>query len=77
MPKNPEFLILWIRDSVRIGGSIKVVGVAATEAEAESKLKELDSTTTGRVAIAEIKKVFDRQPTIESVPVDARLVDAG
>lgn len=76
MAKNPEFLILWIRDSVRVAGSVKVVGVATSEAEAEGRLTELDAATTGRVAIVEVKKVFDRQPTIESVPVEVRLIDA-
>jgi hypothetical protein len=65
-----QFLLLGIGDGSRIGGNIRVLAVASSEAEAKKKLDELDPSVLGHIALVEVKEHYERRPTVSSTPSD-------
>ena len=68
-----QFLLLGLGDSARVGGNVRVLADAATEAEAAAKLEELDSSVVGHIVVAEVKQHFERRPAVLSTPSEAPL----
>jgi hypothetical protein len=64
-----EFLLLNIGESARVGGTVRVVGVAASEQGAHEALEGLDPSVLGRIALVEVKQHFERRPAVQSIPV--------
>ena len=74
---NAQFLILLVPDAVKVGGNVRLVAIANSEAEVEERLQNLDSSITGRLSVAEVKRVYDRRPAVQNHPVDGPLVITG
>lgn len=63
-----QFLLLGLGESARVGGNVRVLAVAAAEAEAAVKLQELDPSVLGHIALVEVKQHFERRPAVQSTP---------
>ena len=68
-----QFLLLGFGDGSRIGGNVRVLAIASTEAEATKKLDELDPAVVGHIAVVEVKEHYERRPTVQSTPSDTPL----
>lgn len=71
-----QFLILSFVEGLRAGGNVRVVSSSKNEDEAKSRLEGLDSSVLGRIAVVEVKQVFERKPAVENVPVDDLVIGA-
>lgn len=71
---DAQFLLLSVADGLKIGGTVRVVGSADSESEASSKLAALDASILGRIAIVEVKELFERRPAVQNVPSDAPIL---
>jgi hypothetical protein len=71
-----QFLILSFAEGLRAGGNVRVVSSSKSEDEARSRLEGLDSSVLGRIAVVEVKQVFERKPAVENVPVDDLVIGA-
>jgi hypothetical protein len=63
-PERDEFMVVALADDLRVGSSIRIIGVSETEADAKKLLEGLGDASTGRVAILEKKAVFSRRPAV-------------
>ncbi|HEX2362188.1 MAG TPA: hypothetical protein VHI11_08975 [Jiangellaceae bacterium] len=72
-----QFLILSFAEGLRAGGNARVVLASKSEDEAKGRLEGLDSSVLGRIAIVEVKQVFERKPAVENVPVDNLVIGSG
>lgn len=70
-----QFLLLIAAESLKVGGTVRVVASARTEDEAKDKLESLDPSVLGRVAVVEVKQLYERRPTVRSIPSDAPLLE--
>ena len=68
-----EFLVVALPESADTGATMRLLGVAGTQAAAEKLVEELSTGTTGRVAVLERKALFVRRPAIETVELDAAI----
>jgi len=71
-----EFLLLSIGEGARVGGTVRVVASASSEEDAQSKLEALEASVLGRVAVVEIKQLYDRQPAVQNIPSDSLLFES-
>jgi hypothetical protein len=74
---NAQFLILMVPDPVKSGSMLRLLGTAKSDADAQQRLQNLDSSVTGRVAIVEVKSVYDRRPAIQNIPVEDPSINIG
>jgi 16S rRNA G1207 methylase RsmC len=70
-----QFLLLTAAEGLKVGGTLRVVASAATEDEAKDKLDGLDASVLGRVAVIEVRQVFERRPAVQNLPSDAPLLE--
>lgn len=71
-----QFLLLSFTEGMMAGGSARVVAASASEDAARTRLEGLDSSVMGRVAVVEVKQVFDRRPAVQNLPVDDPVIGA-
>ena len=64
-----EFLVVAVPDKAEAGTTLRLLGVATTQAAAEKLVSELDPGTLGRVAVLERKGLFVRKPAVETQEV--------
>lgn len=69
-----EFLVLRIAKTTKVGGTVSLVAVASSQAEAEEKVKAISSPSPARLAIVEKKLVLERKPKISVEPIDENIV---
>jgi hypothetical protein len=72
-----QFLLVTAAEGVKVGGTVRVVASADTEDEAKEKLEGLDPSVLGRVAVVEVKQLYERRPAVQNVPSDAPLLEGG
>jgi hypothetical protein len=65
-PPVREYLVVAVPEKAEAGATLKLLGVATTQAAAEKLVAELDSNTLGRVAVLERKGLFVRKPAVET-----------
>jgi hypothetical protein len=65
---DSQFLLLGLGDGSRLGGNVRVLAIASTEAEVTKKLDELDPAVLGHIAVVEVKEHYERRPTVQSTP---------
>jgi hypothetical protein len=70
-----QFLLLSVPEGLKTGGTVRVTGAAATEGGAQQELENLDSSILGRVAVVEVKQVYERRPAVQNLPIDTSLID--
>jgi hypothetical protein len=70
-----QFLLLVAAESLKVGGTVRVVASARNADEAKDKLEALDASVLGRVAVVEVKQLYERRPTVQSIPSDAPLLE--
>lgn len=74
-PNTPrEFLIVTASKDITIGSSMRIIGVANSEKNAQASLRDLNTSGAGRIAILERKGVFDRRPAMVVTEVDEPIV---
>ena len=71
-----EFLLLSVGEGVRVGGTLRMLAAAGSEEEVKRKLEELEASVTGRIAVVEIKQLYERQPVVQNIPTDAPLFES-
>jgi len=71
-----EFLLLSIGEGARVGGTVRVVASAVSEEDAQSKLEQLEASVLGRVAVVEVKQLYERQPAVQNIPSDNPLFES-
>lgn len=64
-----EFVVVAFPDHVDKGATLRLLGVAATQAQAEKLIDGLDSGTLGRIAVLERKSLFVRRTAVETVAI--------
>lgn len=69
-----QFLLLSFTEGMKAGGSARVVAASPTEDAARTRLDGLDSSVMGRIAVVEVKQVFDRKPAVQNLPVDEPVI---
>jgi|SRR5688572_4366493 len=72
--ERTEFLTVAMGEDLRVGSSIRIIGVSESEQEAKKSLESLTEGGTGRVAILEKKGVFERRPAVVVTPLKANIV---
>jgi hypothetical protein len=70
-----QFLLLTAAEGLKVGGTVRVVAAAGTEDEAKDKLEGLDASVLGRIAVAEVKQLYERRPAVQNIPSDAPLLE--
>jgi len=70
-----QFLILLVPEAVKTGSMLRLLATAKSDADAQQHLQNLDSSVTGRVAIVEVKSVYDRRPAIQNIQVEVPVVN--
>jgi hypothetical protein len=70
---EPQFVLLSLGDNARVGGTVRVVGVAVSEDAGKAQLDALDPSVLGHIALVEVKQHFERRPTVQSVAIDKPL----
>ena len=65
-----QFLLLSFAEGLKAGGSARVLAGSPTEDDAHTRLAALDSSVMGRIAVVEVKQVFERKPSVQNLPVD-------
>jgi hypothetical protein len=70
-----QFLLVTGAEGLKVGGNLRVVATAGTEDEAKNKLEGLDASILGRVAVVEVKQVYERRPAVQNVPSDTPLLE--
>ncbi len=70
-----QFLLLTAAEGLKLGGTVRVVASAASEDEAKDKLERLDPSVLGRVALVEVKQLYERRPAVQSIPSEAPLLE--
>ncbi len=76
MAARSQFLLLSFAEGLKAGGSARVVAASATEDAARERLEALDASVVGRIAVVEVKQVFERKPAVQSLPVDDLVIGA-
>jgi hypothetical protein len=64
-----EFLVVAVPDRAEPGTTLKLLGIAETQAAAEKLVGGLDPGTLGKVAVLERKGLFMRKPAVETLEV--------
>jgi hypothetical protein len=64
-----EFLVVAVPEKAEPGTTLRLLGVADTQAAAEKLVAGLDPGTLGRVAVLERKGLFMRKPAVETLEV--------
>ena len=72
MPSS-QFLLIGLGEAGRIGGNVRLLGVADSEADATTRLDDLDPGVLGLIAVVEVKQQFERRPTVQSTPTEKAL----
>jgi 16S rRNA G1207 methylase RsmC len=70
-----QFLLLTAAEGLKAGGTLRVVAAAGTEDEAKDKLESLDASVLGRIAVVEVKQLYERRPAVQNIPSDAPLLE--
>jgi len=70
-----QFLLLSAAEGLKIGGNMRVLASAGNEDEAQNKLEELDSSVLNRVAVVEVKQLYERRPTVQNVLSESPLIE--
>ena len=68
-----QFLLLTVPEGLKTGGALRVSASAETEEAARQKLETLDASILGRVAVVEVKQVYERRPAVQNLPTDTSL----
>jgi hypothetical protein len=76
MPE-PRFLLLSVPDAAKLGGTLRLLGAANSEEEIGQRLEKLDASVMGRIAVVEVKTLYQRRPAVENIPVETPLFDVG
>lgn len=61
-----EFLVVAVPEKAEAGTTLRLLGVADTQAAAEKLVAGLDPGTLGRVAVLEKKGLYVRKPAVET-----------
>lgn len=75
--QDREFLIVGFPEDTTIGTTLRLLGVAGSQDEAERAIRELDPGTLGRVGMLERKAVYVRRAVVESVLETGSIVRRG
>ena len=70
-----QFLLLSASEGLKIGGNMRVLASAGNEDEAQNKLEGLDTSVLNRVAVVEVKQLYERRPTVQNVPSESPLIE--
>ena len=65
-PAGREFLVVAVPDRAEVGATLRLLGVAETQAAADKLVGALDAGTLGRVAVLERKGLYVRKPAVET-----------
>lgn len=70
-----SLLVVTVAEGLKLGGTLRVLAAADSEDEVQLKLEGLDNTVLGRVAVVEVKAVYERRPAVQNVPSSLPLLD--
>lgn len=65
-PSPREFLVVAVPEKAEPGATLRLLGIAETQAAAEKLVAGLDPGTLGHVAVLERKGLFMRKPAVET-----------
>jgi hypothetical protein len=70
-----QFLLLALAEGLKIGGNLRAVASAGTDDEAQNNLEGLDPSVLNRLAVVEVKQLYERRPTAQNVPSKSPLLE--
>lgn len=71
-----QFLLLSVPDTLKIGGTVRVMAAAGSEEEMGDRLEKLDPSVLGRIAVVQVTEVFDRRPAVQNLPSTTPLFES-